>query len=132
MPYKDPAAQAAYYREFSRRPHQRARQARNRLLPGYQEYLNRVRRNAFIKRTYGITQDDYLAMLEAQGGRCAICKRPDNYKSKWFDIDHCHTTKRVRGLLCRNCNKGLGNFKDDVSLMTSAIGYIKSSAKVRF
>lgn len=66
-----------------------------------------------LLRVYGITFADYTKLLEAQGGLCAICRKPDplgNGRSKHMPlvIDHNHATKKVRGLLCHTCNISLG------------------------
>ena len=70
---------------------------------------NRVYR---YKKRYGITIDDYDAMFQQQGGVCAICGKPEiktnQYGVKRLSVDHCHKTKRVRGLLCVVCNTRLG------------------------
>ena len=65
-----------------------------------------IRRAAF-KRRYGITEEDRNAMLENQGFRCAICRTEEDPKYP-LNVDHCHTTGRVRGLLCKYCNLSLG------------------------
>jgi len=70
---------------------------------------------------YGITRDDYESMFVAQGGKCAICKKSS---TKALAVDHCHQTEVVRGLLCRSCNVGLGNFKDDPELLSAAREYL--------
>ena len=76
-----------------------------------------------LKQRYGITPDDYAAMFTAQGGACAICKRhPENKLA----VDHCHTSGKVRGLLCMNCNQALGKFRDDTKIMEAAIAYLQS------
>lgn len=62
-----------------------------------------------LKREYGITLEFYAQMLEAQGGCCAICSiKAEDAPRKILFVDHCHTTHRVRGLLCDHCNKSLG------------------------
>jgi hypothetical protein len=71
---------------------------------------------------YGITPDDYDRMHREQGGVCAICKTAGIRKR--LNVDHCHRTKKVRGLLCDNCNHGLGKFKDDVELLAVAQQYL--------
>src|SRR5690242_1736563 len=71
-----------------------------------------------IKRLYGLSPDQYREMLEAQGHVCAICGGSDTPR---LSVDHCHQTERVRGLLCRRCNTGLGFFYDDPDLMSRAI-----------
>jgi hypothetical protein len=65
-------------------------------------------------KMYGITIDDYDRMLEAQGGGCGICGSDSYSSNKWqkfFAVDHCHSTGRVRGLLCLTCNVSLGKFE---------------------
>jgi hypothetical protein len=72
-------------------------------------------------RNRGVTLADYDQMVKDQQGRCALCER----EVSDLDIDHCHQTQRVRKLLCRSCNTGLGMFKDNIDLMEKAIAYIK-------
>ncbi len=87
-----------------------------------------VRRNTELKKRYGITSDDYLLMLKSQNNVCAICRGPQtNTRTNYFDVDHCHKTGKVRGLLCTNCNQGIGKFKDDKELMLHAYIYLKDS-----
>ena len=80
---------------------------------------------------YGITPDDYDAMLENQGGRCAICGQPETAlgyhgEIKSLAVDHCHDTGDVRGLLCQSCNMGIGLFDHNDELMQAAIKYLKA------
>ena len=72
---------------------------------------------------YGLSVDDYAALLEGQGGVCAICGL-DCSTGQRMSVDHDHANGEVRGLLCRRCNAGLGNFNDDPALMRTAIGYL--------
>ena len=80
-----------------------------------------------MQRVYGITLDTYDAMLAAQNGRCAICNT-ETTKGR-FAIDHCHTTGKVRGLLCFDCNTGIGKLKDDPSLLLTAYNYLTNEEK---
>lgn len=78
-----------------------------------------------MKRSYGLTFADYNAMLKKQNGLCAICSSsPPYHHKKRLNIDHCHTTGRVRGLLCDACNRALGLLKDSPDLMLKAISYL--------
>ena len=80
-----------------------------------------ARRKDNLKYRYGITEEQYDQMLEKQNHTCAIC----NEKPKGnLAVDHCHTTGKVRGLLCANCNKGLGMFKEDENRMKKAMQYL--------
>jgi hypothetical protein len=72
------------------------------------------------RRRYHVTPEDVAVMREAQNDRCAICG-----ESEPGCVDHCHRTKRVRGLLCRCCNAGLGQFRDRADLLRSAIQYLE-------
>ena len=80
--------------------------------------------NAHLKRKYGITIEDYYAMLELQQGSCAIC---DGGTSKnYLATDHDHTTGEVRGLLCARCNKVLRDFRDTIARFLRAADYLEN------
>lgn len=81
-------------------------------------------RKSVLKRKYGITMDEYNAMLESQNGRCAICHQE---KSETLAVDHDHKTGKVRGLLCSHCNQVIGFAEDNVELMESAIKYLTNN-----
>lgn len=68
---------------------------------------------------YSLTQQQFDKMVHRQRGRCAICARKTD-----LEIDHCHKTGRVRGLLCGHCNSGLAMFRDDVRYLRRACGYL--------
>lgn len=112
MPHKDPVARAAYKLEFSRTPEQRENQRKYRLAnPDINKGNNPPKRRSMLRKRYGITDDDYFRMLKSQNGGCAICGSitPNNgHGDRFFDVDHCHKTGRVRGLLCRDCNVTVG------------------------
>lgn len=93
-------------------------------------FTEKTRANRYI-REYGITQEDYNLILEKQQFKCAICDTPSNdiLKSgipKNFAVDHDHESGRVRGLLCSNCNRGIGLLKDDCDLLHRAIEYLST------
>lgn len=74
----------------------------------------------------GVTEAQYRSMHRDQSGRCGICRtRMRSRRMKKFAVDHCHTTGRIRGLLCSNCNTGLGLFKDNLDTLHRAIDWIK-------
>ena len=83
------------------------------------------RRNAQYKAYYGITLLEYNIMLEKQDNCCYICNTHEDTHIKNLFVDHCHSTGKVRGLLCSNCNAGLGMFKDNTKLMENAIKYLQ-------
>ena len=85
----------------------------------------------FINR-YGITEEEVYKLLDQQNGKCVICKMtltpPSSGTKKLkstFNVDHCHKTNKVRGLLCLGCNTGLGQFRDNKELLTSATRYLE-------
>jgi hypothetical protein len=83
-------------------------------------------RDKKLKRTYGLSSKDYETMLANQDGRCLICGSTNpNHNSGKFVVDHCHTTNKVRGLLCSQCNCGLGNFKDNPKSLRTAASYLE-------
>jgi hypothetical protein len=71
---------------------------------------------------YGLTKEVFDVMIEKQEGACAICLV---VPEKRLHVDHCHTTNKVRGLLCSNCNMALGLFKDNTKTLERAIKYLK-------
>ena len=77
-----------------------------------------------VSALYGITPDEYKLMHEKQGGKCAICNEVPKTK-RLLHVDHCHKTKKVRGLLCSGCNTGIGNLKESVQSLENAIKYLK-------
>ncbi len=86
-------------------------------------------REAQVRRQ-GYSTQEYQALLAGQNGRCAICGVREGHRSSRglecrLAIDHDHRTGSIRGLLCNNCNRGLGRFKDSVALLESAIRYLK-------
>lgn len=86
----NPERLAAYRAEYRNRPERK-----------------RAMRDLYYRRTYGISADEADAILEAQGGRCAICgDRPERLASLHLDHDHEHG--HLRGFLCLSCNQGLG------------------------
>jgi len=66
---------------------------------------------------------DYDAMYDAQGGACAVCGRTDEP----LNVDHCHSSLKIRGLLCDRCNRGLGYFADKPELLRNAATYLEAS-----
>ena len=83
------------------------------------EKCARNRRENKRFRNHPISREDFIKMKEKQDGRCQICK-----KESFLVIDHCHTEGHVRGLLCSQCNSGLGMFRDSVESLSAAIEYL--------
>ncbi len=89
-----------------------------------------IERKRDLMRQYGITSERYLGMVAAQSGNCAICKSPetaiDNKTGtlKRLAVDHCHTTGKIRGLLCFRCNSVIGRIEENVEILDAMRGYL--------
>lgn len=92
----------------------RGNESKQRLYGGNREY--------HLRRRYGVGEKEFQELLAEQGGVCAICRRPDPEH-----LDHDHRTGWVRGILCFNCNGGLGQFKDDLDNLAGAITYLRGT-----
>jgi hypothetical protein len=84
-----------------------------------------VWRKGQLKRLYGLTLDEYQDMLAKQNGKCAICAVHEDSVTRKFSVDHDHKTGKIRGLLCNNCNTGIGNLRDSIELLEQAIRYLR-------
>ena len=83
--------------------------------------------NTKLKARFGISLDDYNKMLEEQKGLCLICNDSISYNGHRLSVDHNHITGKIRGLLCKACNFGLGHFKDNQELLRKAIIYLENT-----
>lgn len=108
MPYKDKTKNRAWHKQYT--------------LAHKEE-----RRRSRWRNKYGLDDIEYFAMLEAQGGSCAICK---GISHRLLDVDHDHHTNQVRELLCNSCNGGLGLFKDSIQNLTEAVRYLEKHEKI--
>lgn len=81
-----------------------------------------------LRDSFDLHLSEYKKMLEAQNGVCAICEKPETHKRngklKALAVDHCHKTGAIRGLLCFDCNTGIGKLKEDPKIFQSAIRYL--------
>lgn len=111
----------------------KARQSRCKscvsVLAGRNPKLGAYQQKSKLKSRYGLGAFD--EMLQTQNGVCAICGQT-NSGGKRLAVDHDHRTNLIRGLLCTNCNLGLGNFKDCEELLQSAITYLQRSKDGKF
>ncbi|WP_224790320.1 endonuclease VII domain-containing protein [Pseudomonas fluorescens] len=78
----------------------------------------------YALKQYGMTLECFNKLLVKQGGGCAICGKHANPKGYCLAVDHCHESGRIRGILCTNCNRGLGLFRDSTDLIKRAIEYL--------
>lgn len=77
-----------------------------------------------LKSNYGINKEDYFSILDSQKGKCGICRVELNFTLT--HLDHHHKTGKIRGILCHQCNVGLGMFKEKEEYLIKAIQYLKS------
>jgi hypothetical protein len=80
-----------------------------------------------LRHRYGLTVEEYNQMFADQNGGCAICGTHQSELKRKLAVDHDHETGKIRGLLCSHCNAGIGQFKDNVSLMGFAIDYLNKN-----
>lgn len=99
---------------------------------GVKERHREASRRSSLKR-YGITQEVFDEMYNNQNGKCKICSTEVLKIGELGDlarvacVDHCHDSGKVRGILCRACNSGIGHLRDDVNILKLAIEYLESS-----
>lgn len=136
MPYKDKEARAAYNKDYQlnnkapirerRKQWEKANQDNRRTYAREYKRNNKSRCRGYdLKRLYDISPGDYDRMLLDQNDSCAICKKHQREFKRALEIDHNHTTEKVRGLLCHCCNTAIGLLKEDDSILQSAIDYVK-------
>lgn len=82
-------------------------------------------RNYHLKRTYNITLEEYNTLFIKQNGCCAICGKHQNELKNKLSVDHNHTTKKVRGLLCHKCNVALGYADENIHILLNMVYYLK-------
>ncbi len=104
-------------------PSRRDKKKQREYAKRYREGHKPERRERRLKLEYGLSVEDYETLNREQGGTCAICGGVD--KTRRLAVDHCHETGLVRGLLCRNCNVGIGNLRDDSKLCRAAAEYLE-------
>lgn len=108
-------------KDLSYREAQKAKRRSQESTPKTRE----VKRNNYLVRKYGITLEERDAMLLSQNMRCACCGQGHPGNNQKWHTDHCHTTGKVRGILCHGCNTGLGQTRESVAVLKSMIAYIE-------
>ena len=83
---------------------------------------NKQRTRRAREEEYGLTFEEFSVLLDAQEGKCAICREEFDGEPM---VDHDHVTRRVRGLLCKQCNTGLGMFRDSPTFLRGAAIYLR-------
>lgn len=98
------------------------------------ECRDRASTDNYYTKTYGVSLKEVEEIFIKQKGKCAICRQEgfkmrDVHKSS-LNLDHCHNTGQVRGLLCHNCNRALGLFKDNTVILSNAIEYLEGATTI--
>lgn len=97
-------------------------------------YRLKVTRKSNLKRLYGLTEEDFESMLEAQNHKCKICNnniyRNAKSRKQKTCIDHCHTSGKVRGILCHRCNVSIGLMDDDPDRIEAMLNYLKNNSNI--
>lgn len=91
------------------------------------EQVKLANRNSKLKKTFGITIEEFNKILESQNNVCAICHVEKSMGRGTFHVDHDHSTGLIRGLLCSKCNLLLGKAKDSVEILQKAITYLNEN-----
>lgn len=105
---------------------ERARATHDAWVERNRERYNAANAHRRRKYRYGITREQYLKLIGDCGGRCEICKE----ESDDLVVDHCHASGKVRGMLCRQCNAGLGHFDESPEHIRKAITYLEKHNEV--
>ena len=110
--------------------HQRACEERSKYEHIFNKKISLMELKSFrngLRRTFNLTLEQYAELYDTQEGKCAICKKKQVEHKNALSVDHCHSTGKVRGLLCDKCNLGLGLFQDDVESLERAVYYLKGT-----
>jgi hypothetical protein len=127
MPFRNKQKQLAYHREwYARNKEQECARARANNALREDEIKDQQ-----LRRKYGLTLVEFESMYRDQAGVCKICGNPET-AGRCLAVDHCHETGAVRGLLCTNCNQGLGKFHDSIDTLIAACIYLKGDTCMGF
>lgn len=83
-----------------------------------------IKKEIALRYSFGITLEQYNQLFTQQEGKCAICDKHQLNEKKALAVDHDHSNGVIRGLLCQNCNKGIGNLQDSIEILESSIEYL--------
>jgi len=131
MPHKDPEKRKKYSRERARRLRTTDPVKSKKYYEDNKEKILSRLRDRHLELTYGLTNEEYQQMLLEQDSRCAICythefSKTRNGSIKNLSVDHCHTTGKIRKLLCSKCNSLLGMANESKETLYAAIKYLES------
>ncbi len=124
-------------KEISRRANAKKRAENPEVIRAYNQAYREKNRQALCdaerERKFGISRQEYAELFHSQNGTCAICCQPETAtrmgKIKALAVDHSHVTGKVRGLLCSDCNMGIGKLKDDRNIILNAVKYLDTHSE---
>ena len=135
MPYKIAEEEAAYKKDYyeknkeDRLAYKKDYYEKNKeSIAAYQKAYREENKDAILFRRRGITLTEKNKIQAEQGNKCKICYQDFSADVKPV-VDHCHTSGKVRGLLCNNCNVGLGMFQDNPLVFIKAAEYLKEQGE---
>lgn len=108
-------------RTYAKDPKKNIAKVRNWQKTQPEKHRHHQQRAKLLQR-YGLTLEAYDELLKAADGKCAICQQPAK-----LCVDHDHATGQVRGMLCANCNHGLGKFRENIAALKAAIAYLEAT-----
>jgi len=130
MAYKDKEKERIY-KERKKTP--LAIEERKKYDKEYNLKNREIIRHKKINHIYGLSKEEFIVLEEQHAGKCAICNKKETQidfrtkKIRSLAIDHCHTTGKVRGLLCKKCNTAIGLLEDSPSLLREALKYLEKT-----
>lgn len=121
---------AENHKEYLKEYRQVKKKERNEYLKEWYRKNPEKKRAQKYRNRYGIDIEDYEKILKEQNGVCAICGGTDlgRKSAKYFVIDHCHETNKIRGLLCHKCNMILGLCNDNPDILLNSVIYLKTQS----
>lgn len=138
MPHKDLEKQKEYQREYYKKKwaedplyKETAIKQNKEWYQKNKEYSKQKHRNHKLLRAYNITIEDYDKLFEEQKGVCGVCKKPESSVDsrqqvvRRLAVDHCHSTGKVRGLLCQACNTTLGKVEERADILLAMVEYLR-------
>lgn len=114
-----------YDDKYRKKHKRRAKEIRQLYSKKYKEKAKENSKKSRLKTKWSLSLEEYEALFKKQKNLCAICKEKEVIKNRRLAVDHCHKNGRVRELLCRRCNMGIGIFQDNQELFKKAINYLK-------
>lgn len=109
----------------------KTKEGKKAYLKAYRQLSPHIEKGRALRESFGISLEQYQEMHNEQDGKCKICGQPEtqkrNGKVRALAVDHNHKTGKIRGLLCSDCNTGIGKLKEDVEILQNAIRYLTTN-----